>query len=253
MLRLYKDTAVLAFRRALQAWPAAFSLVVYAVIIFGANMLFGSLGLIGGLLVGLVAAACSSGYLHLLSRAVEGRPLSFDNLKEGFGALFWDVISVGFALWIIGFLVTMVSAPAGPNAPALKAMASLAMAFFLSPVPELLYQQQTRSFALLMTSARFMLAHPLVWFLPTVLFVLVLLAPTGALQVEDPRQLLLVVAGSLTPAGVFSALATLVINDWWSLPLMLLFVHYAMVFRGLLFQALETDNPRRRAWIAQNR
>jgi hypothetical protein len=253
MLRLYKDTAVLAFRRALRAWPAAFSLLAYAPLIFGAQILFGGMGLAGGLLVGLVAAACASGYLHLLSRAVENRPLTFDNLKEGFGALFWDVVSVSFALWIIGWVVTIIAAPARENAPALEAMAAVAMTFFLNPVPELIYQHHTRSFALLMTSARFMLAHPLVWFLPSVLFVLALLWPTGALQVEDARRLLPVVAGALSPLGLLKVVGSLISIAWWSLPLVLLFVHFAMVFRGLLFQALETDNPRRRAWLAQNR
>jgi hypothetical protein len=253
MLRLYKDTAVLAFFRAARAWPAAFSLLVYAAIIMAANILLSPLGLVGGLIAGFIAAACASGYLHLLSLAVQGRPLTMANLKEGFGALFWDVVSVGFALWIIGFLVSMLTGGAGDNAPALSAMVGLAMAFFLNPVPELIYQQKTRSFELLLTSARFMLAHPLVWFLPTLLFVVVLLAPSGALQVEDPRLLLLVVSGALSPVGVLRALGAMLAVAWWSLPLLLLFLHYAMVFRGLLFQALETGNPRRQAWIAQSR
>jgi hypothetical protein len=253
MLRIYRDTAVLAFQRAVRAWPAAFSLVIYAIILVGAQMLLSPLGFVGGLLMGLVAAACASGYLHLLSRAVEGSPLRADNLKEGFGALFWDVISVGFALWIIGLVVTVLTAPAGANAEAFTAMFGLAMAFFLNPVPELIYQRKTRSFELLLTSARFMLAHPVIWFLPSLLFVVILLLPTGALQVEDPRLLLLRIADGLSPVGVLRALGTMLSVAWWSLPLVLFFVHYAMVFRGLLFQALQTDNPRRRAWLAQNR
>jgi hypothetical protein len=204
-----------------------------------------------------VVAACISGYLHLLSRAVDGRDFTLTSLKEGFksgfGALFWDVISVGFALMLIGMGVGLVTAPAGENAAAIGAMVGLAMAFFLNPVPELIYQQQTRSFALLLASARFMLAHPVVWFLPTLLFVLALLAPTGALHVEDPRRLLLVVADALSPRGLLVALGSMVSVGWWTLPPVLLFVHYAMVFRGLLFQSLASINPRRQAWLAQSR
>ena len=46
--------------------------------------LLGALGIIGGLLLGLVAAACGSGYLYLLQQAVRGLPMRFEDLTRGF-------------------------------------------------------------------------------------------------------------------------------------------------------------------------
>ena len=53
------------------------------------------------------------------------------------------------------------------------------MAFFFNAVPELLYQGNSRSFALLIASGRFMVANPVVWLLPNIVFAALLLLPTG--------------------------------------------------------------------------
>jgi hypothetical protein len=245
LLGLYRDTAALACKRALKAWPAAFSLIIYAVILAIAARLVGGLGILGGLLLGLVAAACASGYLYLLLQAVRGLPLRWDDLRRGFGALFGDVISVMFSLWIIGLLVMLLVRGAGDKGPAISAMVGLAMAFFLNPVPELIYLGRSRSFDLLLESARFVLANPLAWFLPNLAVAVLLLAPTGALAVGHPGELLLVFSAVFSPGGLFRIFAALPL---WVLPLLLLLLHFAMVFRGLLFEALSSGSARRRAW-----
>jgi hypothetical protein len=248
MFRLYRDTGALAFRRALKAWPAAFSLIVYAVIFAVAARLLGGLGIIGGLLLSLVAAACGSGYLYLLLQAVRGLPLRWEDLRRGFGALFCDVISVMFALWIIGLGVMLLVRGAGPNGPAISAMVGLAMAFFLNPVPELIYLGRSRSFDLLLESARFVLANPIVWFLPNLVFALLFLAPSGALAVGHPGELLLVFSAIFSPGGLARVFAAL---PFWTFPLLLLLLHYVMVFRGLLFEAITSGSARRREWQAR--
>jgi hypothetical protein len=249
MLAIYRETLVLAWKRAVKAWPVAFSLVIYAAAFIAAAMLVGGMGIVGGFILGLVAAACASGYLYMLSQAVQGLPVRLSDLKRSFGALFWDVISVMFALWIIGFVLDLLVRGAGHNGDAISAMIMLAMAFFLNPVPELIYQGQTRSFALLHQSARFVLANPVAWFLPNLLFALVLLAPSGALMVDHPGLLLVTFSRVFSVQGLLAFALT-----WkWAIPLLLLFLHYVMVFRGLLFQALSGDSARRRAWQAQLR
>lgn len=249
MLLLYRDTFVLAFKRALAAWPVAFSLLIYAVVFLAAAILLRPLGIIGGLLLNLVGAACISGYLYLLSQAVQGSKLRFDDFKRGFGALFWDVVSVMFAIWIISFLVGLVTRGAGPNGPAIEAMVALAMAFFLNPVPEMIYLGRTRSFDLLLQSSRFVLANPVAWFLPNLLFAVLLLAPTGELAVKHPGELLILFSRvfSTQLPGLFVGLPL------WALPLGLLLLHYVMVFRGLLFQGLSTGSARQREWQARTR
>lgn len=249
MLALYRDTAVLAGKRALKAWPVAFSLIGYAAIYLAAARLLGGLGLIGGLLLGLVAAACASGYLYLLQQTVRGLPLRLDDLHRGFSALFWDVVSVAFALWIIGLVVGLLLRAASGNAEAIAAMVGLAMAFFLNPVPELIYLGRSRSFDLLLDSSRFVMANPVVWFLPNLLLAILFLAPTGALAVSHPGELLLVFSAVFSPGGVGGLLSSIPL---WLLPLMLLLLHYAMVFRGLLFEGLSSGSSRQRAWQARS-
>jgi hypothetical protein len=254
MLRLYRETAVLAFKRALKAWPVAFSLIVYAIIFMAAAWLLAPLGLIGGLLLSLVAAACGSGYLYLVLQAVRGLPVRLDDLRRGFSALFGDVISVMFALWIISLFLGVFVQGAGEHGAAILAMIGLAMAFFLNPVPEMIYLGKSRSFALLLDSARFVFANPVAWFLPNLIFALIVLAPTGGLAVSRPGELLLVFSQLFSPAGVAQIFAKFV---FWGfprvllLPLVLLFLHYVMVFRGLLFEGLTSGGSRRRDWQAR--
>jgi hypothetical protein len=248
MLALYRQTLALAVRRAVRAWPVAFSVIVYAAILYGAGILLSPLGFLGGLLLYFVFAACLSSYLHLLSQAVSGSKVSFGDMKQGFQARLWDVVSVLFAFWILGFLVRFVVGAAGPNGDAVAAIIGLAMAFFFNPVPELLYLGHSRSFALLGDAARFVLANPVAWFLPNLVLAAILLAPTGMLAVSRPGELLLVFQLLFSQGGVLVLFGR---TPTWALPALLLFLHFAMIFRGLLYQELSSGNPRMRAFRAR--
>jgi hypothetical protein len=236
MFSLYARVAGLAGRRGLAAWPAAFSLVVYGLIAWGAAVVAAPLGFVGGFLLTFVWAACWSSYLELISQAVEGTKirLRVDDLRRTFLTRFWDVVSVMFAFWIIGFLAKAVTS--GANGDALGAILGFAMAFFFNAVPELLYQGGSRSFALLLDSGRFMTAHYLVWLPPNLVFAAAALAAGGRLHIHRPAEALLLFANTFSSpvgvAGLFIGLPP------WALPLALVGLHYAMVFRGLLFKEL---------------
>ncbi len=257
MLSLYRKVAVKAARNAVRAWPVALSLIVYGVILYLASMLLRPFGMIGGFVLAFVAAACWSSYLELISRAVDGSPirLRWDEFKTTFGARLWDVVSVMFAFFVIGMVETMISqqVPAA-NAAATGAIFGIATAFFFNAVPELLYQGSTRSFALLMESARFMLKHPVVWLLPNLLFAALALAAGGGLRFQRPAEALIVFGNTFSsPIGVAGLLSSLPI---WSLPLCLFALHYVMIFRGLLFRELTSGgggNARLRAFQAHMR
>src|SRR5688572_24262809 len=124
--------------------------------------------MLGGILFSFVIAACWSSYLELISQAVNGARFRLDwsEFKRTFAAHFWNVVSVMFVFW----LIQIVSGPltAGPRGPALSAIIGFAIAFLFNAVPELLYQGNSRSFALLADSVRFISEHPVVWLLPNV-------------------------------------------------------------------------------------
>ena len=202
MFSLYARVAGLAGRRGLAAWPAAFSLVVYGLIAWGAAIVAAPLGIIGGILLTFVWAACWSSYLELISQAVEGTKirLRIDDLRRTFLTRFWDVVSVMFAFWIIGFVAKAVTS--GANGDALGAILGFAMAFFFNAVPELLYQGGSRSFALLLDSGRFMTAHYLVWLPPNLVFAAAALAAGGRLHFHRPAEALLLFANTFSsPVG----------------------------------------------------
>jgi hypothetical protein len=224
--------------------------ILYAAVMAGSGFLVRPLGFVGGFLWGLVAAACLASYLHLLALAVTGSKLRLEDLKVGFRARFWDVVSVMFALWVISLGTSILVGGAGSNGPAITAMVGIAMAFFLNATPELLHggKVAVRSFALLLESGRFVLANPIAWFLPNVLFAVILLWPTGALAVSHPGELLLVFGSIFSVTGLASAFTGVPL---WAIPLSLLFLHYVMVFRGLLFIELSSGSARLRAYRAR--
>jgi hypothetical protein len=254
MLSLYRQVTVLAARRAVAGWPAALSLVGYAAILVPTSMVAVQLGMLGGFLLGFVLAACWSSYLELISQVVAAGKLrlSWAEVKRTFAARLWDVISVMFAFWIISFLTRPLTS--GPNGAALSAILGLGMAFFFNVVPELLYQGQSRSFGLLLQSGRFMVAHPVVWLLPNVVFAAIALAASGQLRAVHHLAEALIAFGNTfsSPAGVAGIFIGLPL---WALPIALFGLHFVMVFRGILFHEISTGgaNPRLRAFQAAQR
>ena len=232
----------------MRAWPVAFSLVMYAIILVLAMRLVAPLGRLGGLIIGLIIAGCFSSYLHLISLAVAGSKITFADLRQSFGARFWDVVSVLFAFWIISLCVQMFVAPAaGQKADIVMALLGLAMAVFFNPVPELLYQGSSRSFYLLLESGKFISRHGLEWFLPNILAAAALMAPLGLLH-GPAGAVVLSIADLMSPNNDGMAVYNLFMRapPYLQLP-MLAFAHWLMVFRGLLFGALTRGSPRQRA------
>lgn len=248
MLAVFRHVIPLALRRAAKAWPLALSLIPYAVLLALAMVLLRPMGIVGGFIMSFVIAACFSSYLTMLADAVAGVPLRLTALKASFGARFWDVVSVMFALWVISFATDILVKGAGSKGPAIAAMVGITIAFFFNAVPELLYLGRSRSFELLMDSARFVMKNPFAWFAPNLLFALVLLAPSGVLMAaRHPGEIVLAVQALSSPAAVAASLMT---RPVWALPL-LLFLHFVMIFRGILFQELTSGGARLRAFRSQ--
>jgi hypothetical protein len=247
MLGLYKDVAITAARRAAKSWLAAVSIPIFALAVVGTLMLTAPLGIIGGLIAGLVAAACFGSYLSLLASALDGTKLHFSDLRNGLGAI-WDVISVFFALWVVDLGVSVLKGAAGPNAGAVAGVAALAVAIFFNVVPELIYQTHNRSFMALKESVNFVTQNPFAWFPPNIIFAFVILWATGTLSFSSPGALLVNLSRLGSASGVLAFIAG---APRWMMPLLIVFVHYVMVFRGLLFRELTRGgggNPRLRAF-----
>ena len=229
------------------------ALPVYPAIFYAALLLTGSIGILGSILLSFVIAACWSSYLELISQAVSSARwrLDWQEFRRTFVAHLWDVVSVMFVFWMIDLVIRPLTM--GPRGPALSAIIGFAIAFFFNAVPELLYQGNSRSFALLVDSGRFITEHPVTWLLPNVLLAALLLWVSGRLDVWHPAQVLIAFGDTFSsPMGVIGALLSFPV---WAMPLVLIAAHTAMVFRGVLFRELSSGagNARLRAFQARTR
>lgn len=241
---MYGRAAAGAARLAVRAWPLAVAVPAYVGLIIAVLAITASWGLLGGLAAGFGMAAVASSYLHLLALAVARRRIGGSDIRESFGARIWDVVSVMFAFWIINLLVSTVVSGI-PKGPIIAALVGLAMAVFFNPVPELLYQSTTRSFSLLAEAARFISARGLEWLFPNLILGVLLLLPTGILHGGEPLgERVLSLTGLFSVGGLLQAILGVPLPF---APLLLVFVHWAMIFRGLLFQALTTGGGRQQA------
>lgn len=247
MLKLYARLATRAVRLAVRGWPAGVALLLYATVLQVARGLLAQLGIAGGFLLGFVVAFLISSYLHLLSLAVADQRIRLTDVRESFGARFWDVVSVLFALWVIQLGVELVTSSAGDRGRIISVLVGLTMVVFFNAVPELIYlaRGQVRSFALLMESGRFISAHWPEWLGPTALIAAVLLAPFGLIQHGTAAERLLNMQSLFSLDGLVLVILAMPL---WLKPIMLLFLTWAMVFRGLLFGALASGTARKRPW-----
>jgi hypothetical protein len=252
LLSLFVEVAATAARRALNGWPAALAVLLYAAIMVAAGMLLGPLGLVGGFIIGFIEAACISNYLHLLSVVVAGSKLDWVDLKAGFLAMLWDVIGVLFVLWIASYAVSFLRQAAGDHGGAITAGYSLLVAIFLNPIPELIYQRHSvgRTTDLLVSSARFVQEHWIEWFIPNLLFGVALLALAYGVHGLDAETLMVDLPRLFTLEGAYRLAPALltVPGSLWVAPLVLALCHYAMVFRGVLFKEIQGGGWRARAF-----
>ena len=247
MLKLYARLAGKSIRLALRGWPAAVVLPIYATLLVIAAGQAAQLGLVGGFLLSFVAAFLISSYLHLVWMAVAGRKITFADLRDSFMAHFWDVISVMFATWIIQLLVSTVTGSAGDRGKIIAVLVDLTMVVFFNPVPELIYLSggRVRSFGLLMEAGRFISAHWPEWLAPSALMAAVILAPSGLLNPGPLAVKLLMFQQLFSLEGLTSAVLRFPL---WLAPLLLLFITWGMVFRGLLYDELVSRVRRPRPW-----
>ena len=250
--KLYGWVAWQALRLAVKAWPVALVVVAYALLMGFAATLLAPLGTIGGFLLGLLEALCISSYLYLLSQAVAGSRISLADLRRNFASLFIEVIGVLFLLWIAGIAVGFLARLASERSAFVMAAYGLAVAVFLNPVPEIIYQGRSpgRSTELLMASIRFIQQFWIEWFAPNILFGVLLVGVAYGAEALNAQTLMTTLPGLFSLQGGYTLAPSLLSGGrpLWLWPILLAIVHYAMVFRGVLFRELSSGGWRVRAF-----
>lgn len=178
---LYRQALQATWRSLARGWLMILALVGFGVLLLGAARSAGPLGLVGGFVLGIVNALLVGATLRLIEQAVSAtKRIQLSDVMESFGHYFWDVISVGFVLWLPMMALDM-GGHANPYGQFLSSAALLLLFVLLNPAPEVIYQARHDSpLDVIKTSYEFVLEHWIEWFLPFVLLLLpVVLSPTG--------------------------------------------------------------------------
>lgn len=175
-LQLYRDALQATMRSFIRGWMTAVAVTVFAILMVLATEIAGPLGMLGGFILGAVNALLIGATLSLIEEAViRARAITFQDIWDSFGAYFWDVIGVGFVLWIPMMLLDKGMA-ANPNGQLLTAAILLLLFILLNPAPEVIYQVRHDSpLDVMRESYEFVLDNWIEWFLPLA----IVMAPFG--------------------------------------------------------------------------
>jgi hypothetical protein len=258
-LALYRQALSQTARSFARGWIVAVALVLFAVAMLMAGVVAAPFGLLGGFLLGAVNALLVGATLSLIEQTLAGsRRLGLREVGASVGRYFWEVIGVGFVLWI-PIMVLERGLAANPYGPAIGAMVFFLLFILLNPAPEVIYQVRPGSpLEVIRHSYEFVIENWIEWFLPLALVV----APFGV-------SFFLRVSGRLgRGAGLeFFELLTLpyaLLTHWLTLlglsggaasTLVVLLTPVAtalmLIFRGHLFAALHGSTRRKRLYQAR--
>lgn len=258
-LQLYRQALQATWRSLMRSWVTVAALIGFALLFVGAARIVGSLGMIGGVLLGLVNALLVGATLRLIEQSLSAvRTIQFTDVTESFGHYFWDVIGVGFVLWLPMMALDM-GTQANPYGGFLSSAVTLLLFILLNAAPEVIYQIRHDSpLDVFKASYEFVLEHWIEWFLPFALLALpIVVSPSGIQEFFNLStgigrgaglnffQLLLL---PFTLIGGWMSYVGLDPEAQWVLLLLLtpLVATTALLFRGHLFALLRSSTRRQR-------
>ncbi len=215
--KAFRQAAVLALRN----WPVLGTMFVYATVMGATLTVAGALGILGGILLSLVWAACVGSFLYLVEMMIRTGRVSLADFRRSMGAYLWDVVGVTFILWVVFALVTPFLL-AFPQGPAIILGLNLVVFVLFNAVPELIYLGHCSSLELLSESYAFISENWVEWFPANI-------AASALLWVV-----------SVVPLAGVAALAQAAVGA--------LLLYFVMVMRGLLFLELHGSSRRGRAF-----
>lgn len=261
-LVVYKECAIDATRALRKSWPLIpGSFLAYLLFLFLYNIL--SIFSINagaqfaiGFILGFIHIGLLSLYYRWLSEARDRQGLSIKDLLLFDRSLFFQTISVAFIFFLIDYFLS--SLFRGIQQAALFPLfLQLALVFAFNAIPEVIYLRRLDGMSALGTAVIFLRDNSIEWLLPFVVVLLpaVLLSPGGAVVLLSQSEPL------LPPLTVVTAWKPFVIQySWqhgsellgWGLTILsLVIANWYMLFRGYLYNALESGTRRTRAFRAK--
>jgi hypothetical protein len=252
-LALYRDALRDASRALLQNLWVIFLVPTYSILLGLASVSVGGLGFVGGFLVYLVLAACSSSFLAVIAELVEHQRVRPSELASTFGRYLSSLISVFFIFWIIQLLLTLI-AQQNEAMVWLDLAVNVGLFVVCNPLPELIYQSSRDGLVLVDEAVQFVRENAIEWLLPVAIclvpfFAIGMSFGFAAMAQLGPSSALQFVMRSLAPwmpqtSSVSSFLLPLIASA---------LLVWVMLFRGFLFHALNRSNRRQRIFDARMR
>src|SRR5262245_45063317 len=262
-LTLYRNAIYKTGQSLVRGWMAIIAVVGFGALLILASQIASPLGMVGGFLLGAVNALLVGATLSLIKQSIsQGRALTLRDILDSFGHYFWDVIGVGFILWLPLMALDMTT-QTNPYGQLLSYGVFLLLFLLLNPAPEIIYQVRHDSpLEVFKTSYEFVLENWIEWFLPFALILVPLvLSPMGLQSFFSPSnrvgrgagldfsQLLVlpftILGGWLDYAGIPSSIS------WYLGVLFTPPLAVAMLlFRGHLFASLHGVSRRQRRFVS---
>ena len=242
-LRLYQQAGKETWQKIWRDWWVGLLPLLYGLVFFLTAAFVAPLGLIGGLMLGLVLALCTSSYLYFIAGVVNGSRMRPQDLGESWRPYFGSVLTIMFFLSIVQYALAFLLSPVA-SAQAFRTLINLVLLIVLNPVPEIIYQGRTQGLDMLQESVEFLRDSGVEWFLPFVALAVfsIFFFPLPILMM--PLQIGRLTFPTLGGGGLLlGSPASLV---WDAVSAFILFV--LMVFRGLLFRALAGGTRRQRVF-----
>jgi hypothetical protein len=228
-LRLYGNAAVTALKAiGKNPWTLLLPMGLAIAAQF-AGTLVAPLGIIGGYLLMFALIAGTSAYLYFTGEVVARSTTSVKELRKGFGAFFWSVMGLQFVLWIANWGISMALEGTSKKA-ALTIAITLIEAVALNAAPETIYIKGTRGgIDTITASFNFLQENWIEWFIP------------NGLLLAGVYGLVVVVLPALSGSSFWIAAVVLALGAG-------ALFHVVMVFRGVLYLALDGTSHRQRMY-----
>jgi len=227
-LWIYAKALRRSWESLLKNWVVSFAPFAYAALLSILAFIVASLGIIGGLVLGLASQACISSGLHLIKNIVESGRADLKDFINGFTVYLWELLGIAFILWIPMRVLAMALASA-PNGGLIFALIQIAIYILLNPIPELIYQTHASGLGLISESYNFIVENWLEWLLPNIVLTIA-------------GYLILNILNAIT-TGLPGVVQVFIIAVGMGLC-----VSYFMIFRGFLFAELYGSTRRSRAY-----
>lgn len=179
---LYRQALRKTWQSLVRGWMIIVAVIAFLFLLLLAQQIAAPLGIAGGFLLGAVNALLVGAILSLIEQCVSyARTITIKDVFDSFGHYFWDVIGVGFVLWI-PLMALDIGTQQNPNGPLLSYAVMLLLFILLNPAPEVIYQVPHDSpLEVFKRAYEFVLENWIEWFLPMAVLLLPLVAAPGGL------------------------------------------------------------------------